>query len=112
MEQWTTQPPGANRGGLTRGHPGMSEINYGSVRPAQVSGHAFRNVSTLPFISWIDMSLTVTSPLVESMLNALPMTDWSAEMVILPEKAASRTPLRVPSDAAIDARMYCVAAAP
>ncbi len=40
------------------------------------------------------MSRTVTSPLAGSMLNSLPMTDSSAGIVILPEKAASRTPLR------------------
>ena len=112
MEQLPTVPPGTNWGGLRRGHPSISEWNFYSVQPAQPTGHGFRNVSTLSFNNWIDMSRTLTSPLALSMLNSLPMIDWSAGMVIVPEKAASRTPLRVPSEAAIAAMMYCAAAAP
>ena len=58
-------------------------------------------------------SSAVVSPVAGSIRISLPTTDWSAGMVMpSPLSTASVTPLRVPSDFSMAARITCIAATP
>ena len=74
---------------------------------------ALAKVSLPSLMTSMVRSRAVVSPEAGSILISLPVTDSAAGMVMpSPDSTASLTPLRVPSDLAIAARMTWVAATP
>ena len=76
-------------------------------------GHALSVCSALFLTTSMVMFLTLVSPVVGSIVNASPIADWSAEM-LMPGAVNTwvLTEARVPSDFSIAARMTWTAATP
>src|SRR5215475_2078245 len=93
--------------------PGQSDVTIRAPLLTHVTGWPFRYVSWLFFMSSMEMSLLLVSPVAGSILISLPSIDWEAGMSIpLPLNTWFVTLSRVPSDLAIAARMACTAATP